>query len=64
MKIREFRQRLFLSQEELAEKTGIGRATIARLEAGKNKPHGRTVRALAAALGVEPGELIKEEVTS
>lgn len=64
MKIRELRKRKFLSQAELAEQAGLGRETVARLETGKNQPHGKTVRALATALGVEPQELIKEETTA
>lgn len=64
MKVRELRKRKFWSQAELAEAAGLGRETIARLETGKNQPHGKTIRALAAALGVEPQELVKEEATA
>ena len=44
------------SQEMLAEKSGVGRATIADFEAGKRTPYDRTVATLRAALksaGVE-----------
>ena len=44
------------SQEMLAEKSGVGRATIADFEAGKRTPYDRTITTLRAALksaGVE-----------
>lgn len=37
-RIREFRQRLGLTQEELAKKAGVRRETIVFLEAGKYNP--------------------------
>ncbi len=55
--LRELRDRASLSQAELAEKSGVSRATIADLEAGKRKPQPRTRRKLAKALGVEPHQL-------
>jgi transcriptional regulator with XRE-family HTH domain len=53
------RQRLahFLSQAELARQAGLHTLTISRLESGRAKPSTRTVRALAEALGIAPGEL-------
>lgn len=47
----------FLSQGELARRSGIHPTTITRLETGFRAPSMRTVRILAAALGVEPHEL-------
>jgi transcriptional regulator with XRE-family HTH domain len=55
--LRELRDRASLSQEELAERAGVSRATIADLELGKRKPQPKTRRKLAEALGVEPYEL-------
>lgn len=49
-----------LSQEELAEKAGVSRVAITRLEAGTVDARFKTVRKLAAALGVEPTELTAE----
>jgi transcriptional regulator with XRE-family HTH domain len=46
-----------LSQEELAEKAGLTRVAITRLERGDVDARFRTVRKLAEALGVEPTEL-------
>lgn len=55
--LRELRDRASLSQEELAEKSGVSRATIAELEAGKRAAQPKTRRKIAEALGVEPREL-------
>ena len=57
------RQRLahFLSQAELARQAGLHTLTISRLESGRAKPSTRTVRGLAEALGIAPGELATPE---
>jgi transcriptional regulator with XRE-family HTH domain len=47
----------FLSQAELARRSGLHTLTISRLEAGRVKPSTRTVRALADALSIAPSEL-------
>lgn len=47
-----------LSQGELAEKAGLQRQTISRLENG-GEAGMPTVRALATTLGVEPRDLIE-----
>jgi transcriptional regulator with XRE-family HTH domain len=61
VKLRSVRERLFVTQEELAERTGMSRATISRIESGQQRPRISTVRRLAAALGVSPEELIDWE---
>ena len=61
IRLREVRERKFITQEELAERTGITRANISRLENGLQRPRISTVRRLATALGVEPEELIDWE---
>ncbi|MGI8550176.1 MAG: helix-turn-helix transcriptional regulator [Dehalococcoidia bacterium] len=53
----EIRNAQFLSQQELAERSKVSKATIANIELGKRAPIGRTARALAEALGVKPGEV-------
>jgi transcriptional regulator with XRE-family HTH domain len=58
IKLREVRERLLVTQDELAERTGISRATLSRLENGLQRPRISTVRKLAAALGVDASELI------
>ena len=61
--LRHLRLAHFLSQAELARQSGLHTLTISRLEAGRVRPSTRTVRALAEALGIAPGELaIPEEV--
>jgi transcriptional regulator with XRE-family HTH domain len=52
-----------LSQEELAAESGVGRATISRIERGETGAHGRTLRRLAKALGVGVEELVRIEET-
>jgi transcriptional regulator with XRE-family HTH domain len=51
----------FFSQAELARRSGLHTLTISRLEAGRAKPSTRTVRAIAEALRVTPGELATPE---
>ena len=60
-KLRRLRRRAALSQQELAERAGITQETISRLERGHHAARGRTLRKLAAALNVEPKELMKGE---
>jgi transcriptional regulator with XRE-family HTH domain len=55
--LRRLRLERFLSQGELARRAGLHAVTLTRLEAGATDPSTRTVRALADALGVEPGGL-------
>ncbi len=60
-KLRTERRRAALTQEELAEKAGVGVATIARIEGGKmEEPRVSTLRKLAKALGIEPRDLLEE----
>lgn len=56
-KLRQLREERFLSQAELARRSGVHKLTVQRLEAGTTSPYSRTVRRLADALGVEPREL-------
>jgi len=56
-RLRQLRQEAYLTQSELAEKAGLAKATITRLEASEYVPLVKTVRALATALGVEPRAL-------
>ena len=59
--LKELRESQFLTQRELAERSDVGVATIARIEKGKCRPTFRTIKRLAAALGVAPSELAKRE---
>ena len=58
-KLRELRQRSVLTLRELEARSGVAYNTIWRLENGKTGAQPRTIRKLAAALGVEPEELVK-----
>src|SRR5215204_4140937 len=55
--LRRTRLARFFSQAELARRSGVHAITITRLESGRTAPSTRTVRALAVALDVKPGEL-------
>jgi DNA-binding XRE family transcriptional regulator len=55
--LRAVREAFPLSQEELAERTRLGRSTIAALEAGRRRAYPSTRRAIARVLGVEVGEI-------
>jgi transcriptional regulator with XRE-family HTH domain len=57
-KLRETRLRRALTQAELADKAGTTEATVNRLENGLRDPRMSTLRKIAAALGVEPADLI------
>ena len=46
-----------LSQEDLAKLANISAATVNRLEQCKQKPNFKTIRKLAKALGIKPGEI-------
>lgn len=59
--LRRMRLAHFLSQAELARRSGLHAITITRLEVGRTAPSTRTVRALADALGVPPLELATPE---
>jgi putative transcriptional regulator len=55
--LRRLRKMKGLSQVELAERSGVSAYTITETETGQREPHGRTLRKLAAALGVEVADL-------
>jgi len=60
LRLREIRQRKALSQQDLAERAGVGEATICRIEQGRVRPRPSTLRKLAAALGIAPEELTED----
>ncbi len=59
-KLREFRTRRLLTQEELAERANVSPSTIANVERDNREPHFRTIRKLARALDIDPTELLGE----
>ena len=59
--VKRARERALLTQEELADRAGIGTATLNRIEKDHVEPHFRTIRKLAKALDVDPFELLPKE---
>jgi transcriptional regulator with XRE-family HTH domain len=59
--VKRTRERALLTQQELADRAGIGLTTLNRIENDHAEPHFRTIRKLAKALGVDPAALIPEE---
>ena len=57
-RLRDFRRRAVMSQEQLAEKSGVARDTISKLESGRRGAYPSTIRKLAAGLEVEPRMLM------
>jgi transcriptional regulator with XRE-family HTH domain len=59
VRLKEWRLRKALTQQELADKAGTTKANISRIEAGDQLPRPATVRKLATALGITTEELIR-----
>ncbi|HEU4600054.1 MAG TPA: helix-turn-helix transcriptional regulator [Solirubrobacterales bacterium] len=57
-RLRVARERLELTQEEVAQRSGVHVTEISRMEAGKRDPKISTLRRLAKALEVKPGQLL------
>lgn len=58
--LRRLREEAFLSQQELADRSGISKAAIHRIETGQ-PARLSTLRRLAGALGVAPASLVEQE---
>lgn len=56
---RKLREERGLIQKELADRAGLARNTVARIEQGRLAPSATTVSKLADALGVRPGDLFE-----
>jgi transcriptional regulator with XRE-family HTH domain len=59
-RLKELREAAGLTQPDLAGRAGLTKDGIAQLETGRREPAWRTVVAICQALGVEPGEFLKE----
>lgn len=57
-RVKELRNQKGLSQETLAEESGLSLRTIQRIENGESNPTGDTLKRLSRALNVNPDELI------
>lgn len=60
-KLKQFRERQNLTQEELSEKSGISVRTIQRIESG-TEPKGHTLKTLSKTLEVSENELLNYSV--
>jgi transcriptional regulator with XRE-family HTH domain len=59
MTLRRLRTKRGLSQQTLAEKSGLSREYVARLETGQHNPSLATLQRLATALGVPVTRLLE-----
>ena len=59
-KLQKLRRRRLWLIGDLADKSGVHRNTISKLENGKGGAYPETIRRLADALGVDPTDLIGE----
>jgi transcriptional regulator with XRE-family HTH domain len=58
-RLKAIRERRGLTQEQLAEKSGVSRTYLARLETGRQDPTLSTLEKLAKALGVKVRRLLE-----
>ncbi len=56
--VRVWRAHRCLTVAELAVRAGVSRSYLSKIETGRREPTLSTVKALAAALGVDPADLI------
>jgi transcriptional regulator with XRE-family HTH domain len=61
VQVKRERERALLTQQELAERAGIGLTTLNRIENDHAEPHFRTIRKIAKALDVNAALLIPKE---
>ncbi len=59
MRLKQIREKRGWTQERLAEKVGVSRVTIARIETANRKPSLELLERLAKALKVKPGKLLE-----
>jgi transcriptional regulator with XRE-family HTH domain len=56
--LRAARKKLGLTQEEVAERSGVQAGEVSRIERGKRDPQISTLEKLAAAVELPPGRLL------
>jgi transcriptional regulator with XRE-family HTH domain len=61
VQVKREREQALLTQQELAERAGIGLTTLNRIENDHAEPHFRTIRKLAKALNIDAAILIPKE---
>jgi transcriptional regulator with XRE-family HTH domain len=57
--LRAARKEAGLSQEQVAERSGVHATEVSRIEAGKRDPRVSTVERLAEAVDLKPGQLLE-----
>jgi transcriptional regulator with XRE-family HTH domain len=57
--LRAARKKLALTQEQVAERSGVHATEVSRIEAGKRDPKVSTLLRLAKAVEVPPGQLLE-----
>ena len=57
-RLRLLRMRAVMSQEQLADRSGVARDTISKLETGQRRAYPSTIRKLALGLDVRPQMLM------
>lgn len=55
------RERRELTQEQVADRSGVHSTEVSRIETGKRDPQISTLERLADALEVSPGELLRKK---
>ncbi|MBB4987510.1 helix-turn-helix domain-containing protein [Streptomyces nymphaeiformis] len=58
-RVRDARLYANLTQQAVCERSGLGRATVQEIEAGRAAPTVDTVLLLADAIGIPPGQLFE-----
>jgi len=58
IQLKKKRESLRLSQKEVGERVGLGRASISQIEAGEQKPPLHVLYNLCIVLGLEPVEVL------
>ena len=56
--LRDARERLGITQEEVAARSGVQAGEISRIERGKRDPQVSTLEKIAAAVEMPPGRLL------
>jgi transcriptional regulator with XRE-family HTH domain len=56
--LREAREKLGLTQEQVAQRSGVHSTEVSRIEGGKRDPKISTLERLAKAVEVKPGRLL------
>lgn len=61
--LKNLREQRWLTQAELAEESGVSRASISKIENKQRGAHRDTILKLASALDTNPSELLRDHET-